>query len=140
MPVNLLDFDAKGMEAWFAGMGERPFRARQVLAWIHKRGAGDFAAMTDLAKDLRAKLEAKACIRLPEIVGDSTAADEAALALAQARYRAGLGNYLTVLTAQSSVLAKQTLTVDLRARALDLDAGLARALGGGFAGESLAAR
>lgn len=71
---------------------------------------------------------------------DSTAADEAALALAQARYRAGLGNYLTVLTAQSSVLAKQTLTVDLRARALDLDAGLARALGGGFAGESLAAR
>ncbi|MBM3352738.1 MAG: radical SAM protein, partial [Betaproteobacteria bacterium] len=75
MPVNLLEFDAKAMQAWFAGMGERAFRARQVLAWIHKRGAGDFAAMTDLAKDLRAKLEAKACIGLPQIVGESTAAD-----------------------------------------------------------------
>ncbi len=76
MLVNLLEFDAKGMEDWFAGMGERPFRARQVLAWIHKRGAGEFAAMTDLAKDLRAKLESKARIRLPEIVGDSLAADD----------------------------------------------------------------
>ena len=74
-PLNLLDFDAEGMQGWFGGMDEKPFRARQVLAWIHKRGAAEVGAMTDLAKELRAKLEARAEIRLPQVVGDSTAAD-----------------------------------------------------------------
>ena len=50
MPVNLLDFDAEGLTAWFARQGEKPFRARQVLRWMHQHGEGDFAAMTDVAK------------------------------------------------------------------------------------------
>ncbi|MCY1384777.1 efflux transporter, outer membrane factor (OMF) lipoprotein, NodT family [compost metagenome] len=48
------------------------------------------------------------------------------------RYRAGLGNYLNVLTAETAVLAQRRLAVDLAARALDTQVGLARALGGGW--------
>lgn len=60
-------------------------------------------------------------------------ATEAAYALALQRYKAGLGNYLTVLTAQSTVLTQRRLQTDLQARALMLDAELMRNLGGGFA-------
>src|SRR5262245_20408505 len=72
---NLLGLDAQGMEQLFAGLGERPFRARQVLKWIHRRGAADFDAMTDTAKDLRAKLAREASIEPPVIVGDETSPD-----------------------------------------------------------------
>ena len=75
MTVNLLDFDAAALERHFASIGEKPFRARQVLRWIHQRGAADFAAMTDIARELRAKLALDACIAAPEIVGDETATD-----------------------------------------------------------------
>jgi 23S rRNA (adenine2503-C2)-methyltransferase len=75
MRSNLLGLDAQGMERFFADLGEKPFRARQVLKWIHRRGAADFAAMTDIAKELRAKLEASAAIEPPAVAGDSTAED-----------------------------------------------------------------
>jgi 23S rRNA (adenine2503-C2)-methyltransferase len=75
MATNLLGLDAQGMERFFAGLGEKPFRARQVLKWIHRRGAADFASMSDLAKELRAKLCAAAAIEPPAVVGDSTSAD-----------------------------------------------------------------
>ena len=48
------------------------------------------------------------------------------------RYRAGLGNYLSVLTAQTQQLVQDRLDADLKARAFELDVNLARALGGGF--------
>ena len=54
--TNLLNFDAAGMNEFFAQMGEKPFRARQVLRWIHHMGAQRFDQMTDLAKSLRAQL------------------------------------------------------------------------------------
>jgi 23S rRNA (adenine2503-C2)-methyltransferase len=75
MSVNLLGLDAIGMEQLFAGMGEKPFRARQVLKWVHRRGAADFDAMSDIAKTLRAKLAQSAAIEPPTVVGDSTSAD-----------------------------------------------------------------
>ena len=75
MKVNLLDLDRTAMERWFASLGEKPFRARQVLRWIHQRGAKDFDAMTDIARSLRARLAEDAEIRAPAIVGDSTSAD-----------------------------------------------------------------
>ena len=53
--------------------------------------------------------------------------------LAVIRYKAGLGNYLTVLTAQTQQLVQDRLDADLRARAFELDVNLARALGGGYA-------
>ena len=53
--------------------------------------------------------------------------------LAVIRYKAGLGNYLTVLTAQTQQLVQDRLDADLKARAFELDVNLARALGGGYA-------
>jgi 23S rRNA (adenine2503-C2)-methyltransferase len=75
MTVNLLDFDAEGLAAWFAGHGEKPFRARQVLRWMHRFGEDDFGRMTDVAKSLRATLAAEAEIRGPVPVRDTTADD-----------------------------------------------------------------
>ena len=75
MTVNLLDFDAEGLSAWFAQLGEKPFRARQVLRWMHREGCDDFERMTDVAKSLRAKLAGLAEIRGPLPVKDTVAAD-----------------------------------------------------------------
>jgi len=62
---NLLDLDLPGLVAFFESLGEKPFRARQVLRWLHQYGADDFEQMTDLAKSLRAKLPEVAEIRPP---------------------------------------------------------------------------
>ncbi len=75
MTVNLLDFDAAGLTAYFAELGEKPFRARQVLRWIHRFGQGDFDAMTDIAKSLREKLRLAASIVPPAIVSDRLSDD-----------------------------------------------------------------
>ncbi|HEX6691514.1 MAG TPA: 23S rRNA (adenine(2503)-C(2))-methyltransferase RlmN, partial [Burkholderiales bacterium] len=75
MKRNLLDLDAAGLAGFFAELGEKPFRARQVLKWIHQSGEGDFAAMSDLAKSLREKLAGVARIHAPTVVGDTLAAD-----------------------------------------------------------------
>ena len=75
MAMNLLGLDAQGMERLVAILGEKPFRARQVLKWIHKRGAADFAAMTDIAKSLREKLAQAAVIEPPVVVSEGAAAD-----------------------------------------------------------------
>jgi outer membrane protein TolC len=63
------------------------------------------------------------------------AAAESAYQLAVQRYRAGLGSYLVVLSAESTVLAQRRLGVDLKARALDNQVQLIRALGGGYVAE-----
>lgn len=75
MTVNLLDFDAEGLTAWFAQQGEKPFRARQVLRWIHQRGEGDFNAMTDIAKSLREKLLATATVSPAPTISDKLSDD-----------------------------------------------------------------
>jgi 23S rRNA (adenine2503-C2)-methyltransferase len=73
--VNLLDFTLPRLTEWFGQQGEKPFRAKQVFRWIHQRGVGDFDAMTDLAKDLRAKLKATAEVRAPAILSEHKSAD-----------------------------------------------------------------
>ncbi len=73
--VNLLDFDVDGLTSWFAGKGEKSFRAHQVLRWMHRAGCDDFGQMTDVAKSLRAKLAVEAEIRGPLPISDSVAAD-----------------------------------------------------------------
>jgi 23S rRNA (adenine2503-C2)-methyltransferase len=75
MTVNLLDFDAEGLTAWFAENGEKPFRARQVLRWMHRFGQSDFDAMTDIAKSLREKLKATAVVMPPAVVSDKLSDD-----------------------------------------------------------------
>lgn len=72
---NLLDYDPAGLEALLAEWGEKPFRARQLLRWVHQFGERDVEAMTDLAKSLRAKLRTEAVIELPAIRKDSISAD-----------------------------------------------------------------
>ena len=71
--VNLLGFDAEGLKKFCEDLGEKPFRAKQLERWIHRRGARDFSEMTDLAKSFRAKLEKVAEIRGPEIIRTSAA-------------------------------------------------------------------
>jgi 23S rRNA (adenine2503-C2)-methyltransferase len=73
--VNLLDFDADSLAAWFADLGEKPFRARQVLRWMHRSGCDDFGQMTDVAKALRQRLAVEARIGGPQPVRDSVATD-----------------------------------------------------------------
>ncbi|GGB33330.1 dual-specificity RNA methyltransferase RlmN [Oceanisphaera marina] len=73
--VNLLDLDRDGMRAFFNEMGEKPFRADQVMKWIYHFGCDDFEQMTNINKVLRAKLLQKAEIRAPEISVEKISAD-----------------------------------------------------------------
>ncbi|GAB1412241.1 MAG: 23S rRNA (adenine(2503)-C(2))-methyltransferase RlmN [Burkholderiales bacterium] len=75
MKQNLLEFDAAGLTAWFDAMGEKPFRAKQVLRWLHQFGEADYERMSDVAKSLRSRLAELAEVRLPQVLRDSTAAD-----------------------------------------------------------------
>ena len=71
--VNLLGLTPEKLAAFFVSIGEKPFRATQVLKWIHQQGVTDFTEMTNLAKPLREKLVEIAEVRPPTILfqGDS---------------------------------------------------------------------
>ncbi len=73
--LNLLGLTRTELEALCADMGSKPFRARQLMNWLYKRGVSDFAAMSDLAKDFRAQLAERAEVRLPEIVTTQRSTD-----------------------------------------------------------------
>jgi 23S rRNA (adenine2503-C2)-methyltransferase len=75
MRTNLLDFTLPALTEWFASLGEKPFRAKQVFRWVHQRGVADFDAMTDLAKSLREKLKERAEVRPPAILSEHRSAD-----------------------------------------------------------------
>jgi len=66
--VNLLGQPPSALVEFFAGLGEKPFRARQVLQWIHQRNVDSFSEMTDLSMDLRARLGDIASLELPEVI------------------------------------------------------------------------
>ncbi|KTT19620.1 23S rRNA (adenine(2503)-C(2))-methyltransferase RlmN [Pseudomonas parafulva] len=73
--INLLGLTLQEMEQFFDSIGEKRFRAGQVMKWIHHFGVDDFAAMTNVGKVLREKLEAVAEIRPPEVVSEDISAD-----------------------------------------------------------------
>ena len=73
--VNLLGLDSGGLRDFCAGLGERPYRAHQLMRWIHHAGAGDFGAMTDMSKPLRERLAQEAVIVAPPVLGETRAAD-----------------------------------------------------------------
>jgi 23S rRNA (adenine2503-C2)-methyltransferase len=75
MSPNLLDLDAAQLVSFFADIGEKPFRAKQLLRWMHQFGEADFSKMSDLARPLREKLGASAVIEAPRAISDATAAD-----------------------------------------------------------------
>jgi 23S rRNA (adenine2503-C2)-methyltransferase len=73
--VNLLDLDRSALEAFFVALGEKPFRATQVMKWIYHEQVTDFAAMTNLSKALRERLSECAEIRPPEVILDQHSRD-----------------------------------------------------------------
>ncbi|MCX7140972.1 MAG: 23S rRNA (adenine(2503)-C(2))-methyltransferase RlmN [Proteobacteria bacterium] len=75
MSINLLDLDAAQLAGFFAEIGEKPFRAKQLLRWMHQFGEADFSKMSDLAKPLREKLSARARIEAPSVISDNAAED-----------------------------------------------------------------
>lgn len=74
-PIDLLAFTRAELEAWLAEKGEKPFRARQVFRWLHRLGVADFAAMTDVAKGLRAQLAEWARVAPPRVLSDKISED-----------------------------------------------------------------
>lgn len=68
MKTNLLGYNRQQLETFFTDMGEKRFRAQQVMQWIHQVGVEDFDQMTNLSKALRDKLKTVATIQPPDIV------------------------------------------------------------------------
>ena len=151
--VNLVafaGFSSIGLSNWFAG-GSRTygigpavrlpiFDAGRLRANL-KSVSADFDAavesynqsLIDAVRDVAdqvASLQSLDVQRREQTDAQNAAA--AAYSLALQRYKAGLANYLTVLAAQSAVLSQRRAETDLRARSLDLQVGLVKALGGGF--------
>jgi len=73
--VNLLGLSRHQLEDFFTDLGEKRFRAQQVMKWMHHQGVVDFAAMSNLGKSLREKLETLATITPPEIADQLDSAD-----------------------------------------------------------------
>jgi 23S rRNA (adenine2503-C2)-methyltransferase len=73
--VNLLGMPRAKVEAFFADMGEKPFRAKQVMQWIHQYGVSDFDEMTNISKVLREKLKQVAHITAPEVIYEDISSD-----------------------------------------------------------------
>src|SRR5690348_6718282 len=65
--VNLLDYNYQQMRELLSSWDEQPYRAQQIMQWIHQVGVVDFAAMTNLGKSLKSKLSQLSFIKLPEI-------------------------------------------------------------------------
>ncbi len=73
--INLLDFTSDKLKAFFQDRGEKPFRATQIIKWIHQYSVDDFSKMSNVSKALRAELEEISEIRAPEIVIDKASSD-----------------------------------------------------------------
>ena len=73
--TNLVGLSREALTAALVEVGEKPFRGKQVWHWIYHRGATEFAQMTDLSKDLRAKLEPHFVVARPVIAREQTSVD-----------------------------------------------------------------
>src|SRR5699024_6063481 len=73
--VNLMGLTRDGMEAFCLSIGEKKFRAQQLMKWIHHQQEDDFSQMTDLSKSLREKLEQVAEVRAPKVLKEVISRD-----------------------------------------------------------------
>jgi outer membrane protein TolC len=131
-----------GSEQWGIGPAIRLpiFDAGRLRAGLRSRSADLDAAvetynatLVDAVHDVADQISStKSVVRQQVEQASAQESAEAAYDLATQRYRAGLGGYLTVLNAESNVLAQRRLTSDLRARAIESQILLVRALGGGY--------
>ena len=72
---NLFGLTREQLVRYFADLGEQPFRARQIMRWLHQRGMIDLDAMTDISQSLRQTLQASVALQLPEVVAQHDSAD-----------------------------------------------------------------
>lgn len=70
-----MNFDPEGLCDYIASLQEKPFRAKQLMRWVHQRGEADIAQMSDLAKTFRATLAEKACVSALPVISDQQASD-----------------------------------------------------------------
>jgi 23S rRNA (adenine2503-C2)-methyltransferase len=75
MSRNLLGLNRNEFEMLCAGMGEKPFRARQMMRWMHQSGVADFDLMTDVSRSFREQMATCATIAAPPVLRDTTASD-----------------------------------------------------------------
>lgn len=122
--LRLPVFDAGRLRANLAG------KSADLDAAVESYNAALLDAVRDAADQLASSASVERQITEQRQAGEAA---EAAYAIARKRYEAGLGNYLQVLSAETQVLAQRRLAVDLAARRLDAQAGVMRALGGGYA-------
>ncbi len=73
--TNLLNLNRSGLERFFVERGEKPFRAKQLMQWVHQRGVTDFTQMTDMSKSLRDSLGDQAVIEFPRLLDTRKSAD-----------------------------------------------------------------
>lgn len=73
--LDLLDFDRKRLQDFFVSLGEKSFRADQVIKWVHQQGCTQFEDMTNLSQALRGKLEACMTVHLPEVAYEKASED-----------------------------------------------------------------
>ena len=73
--TNLLGLDRAGLEMFFESIGEKKFRATQVMKWIHQLGVTDFQQMNNLSKDLRNRLSETSCIQNLQVAKDLISKD-----------------------------------------------------------------
>lgn len=74
-PVDLLGLSPDELTAACGSWGQKPFRARQLLRWVHQRGEGDFSRMTDLARGFREELSIRAVVAAPPVLRDHVSRD-----------------------------------------------------------------
>jgi len=72
---NLLNFDREGLAAFFVGIGEKPFRATQLLKWVYQEQVEDFNLMNNFSKKLRAYLTEHCTVNVPEVILEKKASD-----------------------------------------------------------------
>ena len=73
--INLIGLNKQALEEFCISLGEKPFRATQIIKWIHQRGISDIFQMTDLSKDLRERLAKVAEIKVPEVAEEKISED-----------------------------------------------------------------
>ncbi|MCW7537632.1 efflux transporter outer membrane subunit [Aquabacterium sp. A7-Y] len=125
--IHLPVFDSRRLRAGLRG------KTAELDAAVGSYNSAVIDAVHEVADQLAS---AASVLRQQREQQAAAAAAESAYDLALQRYRAGLGSYLTVLSAETSVLAQRRQATDLKARALDSRIGLMRALGGGYTAEA----
>jgi len=73
--INLLNFSLPQMSSYFVSLGEKPFRAKQIVKWIHQHGVDNFDDMSNISKSLRETLKKVAEIKGPEVISEQLSTD-----------------------------------------------------------------